>query len=115
MTGLVIYPLITAAMFYLGSRAKITEFAWSRYPASVTSFMDCAACTGFWYGLLVSLVLQVEVGTLPVKEWYAPLVIGLCSMVWTPIVAYLMDTSLYRLGSVAPSASFSDNPNDAEN
>lgn len=104
MTGFIVYPLLTAALFYLGSRAKISEFIWSRYPAKLVSFMDCAACTGFWYGLVASFVLRLDVGALVVTNWYTPLVIALCSMAWTPIVAFWMDNALYRLGTVeAPS------------
>lgn len=100
MTGLVLYPLLSAALYYLGSRATITSFVWCHYPPKFAKFMDCSACTGFWYGLGLSIALQLEVLSLDVTRWYAPIVIGLCSLVWTPIVAQIMDSALYRLGSI---------------
>lgn len=92
---LLLYPLLTAALFYLGSRAKITSWLWSRYPARFATFMDCAACTGFWYGLGVEIAFRAWT---PYMQ-FSPIVVGLCSIVWTPIVAALMQHSLFSLGS----------------
>lgn len=93
--------LITTALYYLGSRALITSWLWSRYPQRLARFMDCAACTGFWYGLGVTLVLGSSV-PFDVPTWGVPIIVGLCSMVWTPLVAALMQIALERLGSVVP-------------
>lgn len=90
-----LYPLLTAALYYLGTRAKVTSWLWSRYPAWLGGFMDCAACTGFWYGLAT----EAAIGAWQPHVDFAPIVIGLCSIVWTPVVAALMQHSLFTLGS----------------
>jgi hypothetical protein len=97
METLLIYALCTSAAFYLGSRAVITHWLWSRYPRRLAVFMDCAACTGFWYGL--GFAWLSTVCGYPVKTHYTPWVIGLCSMVWTPIVAGIMHKGFEWLGS----------------
>jgi hypothetical protein len=108
METLIVYALLTSSMFYLGSRAVITKPLWSRYPPKLASFMDCAACSGAWYGLLVGIVAWVfrypgvrgyPGGLLDSAEWYSPVFVALCSIVWTPIVAGLMQAGFERLGS----------------
>jgi len=99
METLFIYSLLTSAAFYLGSRAKITAFVWSRYPRKLASFMDCAACTGFWYGLVFGALLSayLPIGSIPGGVYV--IVVALCSIVTTPIVAGLMQAGFERLGS----------------
>lgn len=94
MPLLLAYASITAALYYLGSRAVITQPLWSRYPRKIARFMDCAACTGFWYGLLVAFFLPPPWG-----GWYAEILVGLGSISWTPVVANLVQTSLQSLGT----------------
>jgi len=94
-----LYPLLTAALFYLGSRATITSWLWNRYPSRLANFMDCSACTGFWYGLLLETGLGGWRPFLGVGD-YSVIFVGLCSIVWTPIVAALMQHSLFILGTV---------------
>jgi hypothetical protein len=107
MGSLLIYALLTPALFYLGSRAVITSWLWSRYPPKLARFMDCSACTGFWYGALVAAVFDLP---LPVYEagsgqiyhgqfYLTVITVGLCSMVWTPIVGGIMQAGFERLGS----------------
>lgn len=103
MLTILLFVLVSTACFYLGSRAVITRFLWSRYPSWLASFMDCAACSGFWYGLGLAIVwgqwrpLPFD---LPLEA--APLV-GLCSMVWTPFGAAMMQRSIDDVGTaVAP-------------
>lgn len=107
MTALVLYPLLTAAAFYLGSRALVTEAIWSRYPARFAAFMDCAACAGTWYGLAVGIA-GAQIGLpflgLPGAAWYVPLLVAACSMIWTPIVAAVHQAALERLGSAVPAS-----------
>jgi len=76
--------------------------------------MDCAACTGFWYGTLLAIVLGL-VGTQPTyfelpidRVWTWPFV-GFASIVTTPIVAATMQYALDLLGVIAP-ASNPDEP-----
>lgn len=100
----ILIALLTAAMFYLGSRAKLTEPLWSRYPSAVASFMDCAACTGFWYGLLCAVNLtawnpHMTYLGLSLDLWPNWFVVGLASVVTTPIAAGLMQRGLDTLGT----------------
>jgi sterol desaturase/sphingolipid hydroxylase (fatty acid hydroxylase superfamily) len=101
VTALLLYPLLTTAMYYLLARAEITRFLWSRYSPRVDRFMACAACTGFWYGLAVAIwgrYAELTFMALSGDAYYTPLVIGLCSMIWTPVVAWLHLAALDRLG-----------------
>jgi hypothetical protein len=102
MESLILYSLLTSAAFYLGSRAKITQPIWSRYPPAFARFMDCAACTGFWYGLVFGALLgaYLPIGGIPMG-WYV-LVVAMCSIVTTPIVAGFMQAGFERLGSAVP-------------
>jgi hypothetical protein len=107
MESLVLYSLLTSAAFYLGSRAKITQPLWSRYPKGFARFADCASCTGFWYGLFFGMALSwrpisLPVAGIPPGSWYAPLIIAMCSIVTTPIVAGLMQAGFERLGTAVP-------------
>lgn len=87
----VLYALLTGCFYYLGARAKITQWLWSRYPKWLDNFMMCSACSGFWYGLGVGFGLgwwrELPFLGLPGRLWVTPIVIALCSIVWTPIVA----------------------------
>lgn len=101
MTAFILYPLLTSALYYLLARAEITRGIWRRYPRRVDRFMACAACTGFWYGLLVAATLGRHLG-LPFAELeamspYTPVVVALCSIIWTPVVAWLHLSALERL------------------
>jgi hypothetical protein len=58
VTGLVLYPLLTCTLWYLGTRAVITSWLWSRYPPRLARFMDCSACAGFWYGFAVAALFR---------------------------------------------------------
>jgi hypothetical protein len=103
MSSLILYPLLTAALWYLGTRATITNGLWSRYPEWFAGWADCAACSGAWYGVFVALVCgqTVHMSFLGLNgaSWYTPLAVGLCSMVWTPIVAAAHAWGLWYLGS----------------
>jgi len=107
MQTLALIVLLSAAFFYLGSRAKITGWLWSRYPPNFAAFMDCAACTGFWYGLAISVVLDVHYGFalpfgLPSLELLSHVALGLLSLVLTPIAAGIMQWGLDTLGVAVP-------------
>lgn len=103
MTGMIILALLTTSAFYLGSRAVVTEFLWSRYPVRFARFMDCAACSGFWYGLIAGAALGPTMELPPTLNLvYGPVLIGLCSIVWTPIVAGVMQRGFEQLGAVIP-------------
>ena len=103
MTALLLYPLWTAALYYLGSRAVITSFIWSRYPKKLAKFMDCSACAGTWYGLIAGLIggywLDLPFGSLPGNQIGTVVAVAVASMVWTPIISEKMDQALRQLGS----------------
>ena len=92
MTGITIYPLLTTAAFYLLAQAHLTSFLWSRYPPTLDKFMGCPACTGFWYGLGCGALgrwLDIAFLGLDTQHWLTPVLIGLCSIIWTPLVSNL--------------------------
>lgn len=99
MTAFVVYPLITVALYYLFSWALVTRWLWSRYPAWLATVANCPSCSGFWYGAAVALVGQHLLGLrfLELDATPTPLVVGLCSIVWTPILARVMLEAQARL------------------
>lgn len=103
MTALVLYALLSTAMWYLGSRALITSAIWSRYPPRFASFMDCSACTGFWWGYVFAFVVGRHADLLfiglPADAPYTPFVVGLCMIAIVPIGAGLMQWGLWQAGS----------------
>lgn len=107
METLTLYALCTASLFYLGSRALITSFLWSRYPRQLASFMDCSACSGTWYGGLVGYVGGYHLGLpflgLPGDSPATVAAVALCSMAWTPIVAGFVQRGFDALGSAVDS------------
>jgi hypothetical protein len=88
---IILYPLLTVAFYYLLSRAMITRFLWSRYPKWLDYYTLCAACSGFLYGIAVAFAIgwyrDMSFLGLPGRWWGTPLVVGLSSLVWTPVVA----------------------------
>lgn len=104
--SIILYMLVTPALYYLGSRAVITHWLWSRYPSRLALFMDCSACSGTWYGAIVGLVggycLNQPFLGLDGDAWPTIIAIALCSMTWTPIIAALMQWGFETLGSAAP-------------
>lgn len=91
---LVLFVLVTTALYYLFGRAQITQWLWSRYPPFLDSLARCPACSGWWLGLLVGVVaaaadqrfLGLPWDRVPlVGVWSSVPAIGLCSMVWTAV------------------------------
>lgn len=97
MTSLILYPLLTTCIYYLVSRAQVTRFLWSRYPEWFDHWAICAACSGTWYGALTACVFKMDFVGLRGGHWTTPIVVGLCSTVWTPLVADLHIAALARL------------------
>ncbi len=89
-TTIIIYPLICCALFYLGAQATITGFLWGRYPPRLDAFMSCPACTGFWYGAACAGLGWWQdwpfLG-LDGQHWLTPIIVGVCSIIWTPILS----------------------------
>lgn len=96
MIALVVYPLVTTALYYLGAWALITRWLWSRYPPVLGALMTCAACSGFWYGLAAGWALR-DALPFPGGPRLGVVLAGLCSMVWTPVFARRMITDLQDL------------------
>jgi hypothetical protein len=100
--NLLLFILLPAASFYLLSRATITHFIWSRYPTWLGKLRDCAACSGFWDTLLLALFMKSVHQDLPIypESSFAPILLGLCGVIWTPLVAALQHKALETLGTV---------------
>ena len=103
MSTILLFAFLTTALYYLGAWAKITTFLWSRYSPFFTEFTECAACSGTWYGFVVGLwgwYLDLPFLGLSPARIQAPtyaLVVGMCAMVWTPILAWMQLRVLHDL------------------
>lgn len=106
MIAFLIYPLVTTALYYLGAWALVTRWLWSRYPPVLGAFMVCAACSGFWYGLGAAWLLPYAGVTFPGGRW-APLLSGLCALVWTPVIGKRL---LFDLQGLHPADDAPTNP-----
>jgi hypothetical protein len=108
MNTLILYCLTTTSTYYLLARAMITKPLWSRYPAWLDYYTSCAACSGFLYGVTVAVAIGLPYDLpflgLPGRSWLTPVVVGLGSMVWTPILAYVHVYALLNLGVADPRA-----------
>ena len=102
MGVLVLYALLTASVWYLLARARITAPLWSRYPKRVAILVDCASCCGFYLGIIVSAALQENIFFLAGGAWTTHVVVGLLAIVWTPLVASLHQAAMYSLGTALP-------------
>jgi hypothetical protein len=101
-----LYPLLTTMLYYLGARAMITQWLWSRYPARVDHFMMCAACSGVWYGAAVTAIHGYGLnGWSPTIG--GVIAVALASGVWTPLLAALHHKALLYLGGDAATGSSS--------
>lgn len=105
MQTAILYALSTSSLFYLGSRALITRWLWSRYSPILATFMDCSACSGTWYGALVAYIggfhLDLPFLGLPGDSWATVVAAALASMTWTPIVAGYTQRGFDTLGNIA--------------
>lgn len=109
MYSLILMSLLSSAFYYLGSRAAITQWLWSRYPKPFARFMDCPACSGFWYGVLIAIAFVLCKRDLPLDLTSDPLSIVVCgwiSIFLTPIGAAVLAEALHANGSAveAPDA-----------
>lgn len=108
MIGVLLHLVATTALFYLGSRAVITSWLWSRYPRWLATWADCAACSGTAYGAAVALAAKAAgIWVLPVP-WGLPAVLVVApalGMIGTPLLAYLHQEALFGLGSAVQESS----------
>lgn len=104
MQTMLLFALLCGALYYLGSRALLTSWLWTRYPPAFARFMDCAACTGFWYGALLTFGAGWLNRPLPFElpfDGISMIAVGLCTLVLTPLVAGLMQITLEWVGHAA--------------
>lgn len=99
MNALILYALFTPALWYLFGRAMITEWLWSWYEDTFPrfgDFMKCAACAGTWWGFVVGVFGHEVLGLhfLGIDEHWSFLLVGICSMWWTPVLAAVHDRAL---------------------
>jgi hypothetical protein len=93
--GILIYPFITTALFYLFARAVITEPLWSRFPLFLHELTQCPACAGAWYGFICGWVgYYFDAPFFGSIRWTAPFIIALMSVVWTPILTALHELAI---------------------
>jgi hypothetical protein len=100
MEAAILIPFLAAAMYHLGARAKITEPLWSLWEGTAFDrFLACAACSGTWYGAgwaLLGFNLGWSFLGAPM-EIYTPIIVGLCTMITTPMLAYAQEYALAYL------------------
>lgn len=89
--GALLYPVLSAALYYLGCRAQITAWLWSRYPPRLDRFMLCAACSGTWFGFALAAglgyPLKIPFAGLTGAAWYTPFIVGGVTLWTTPLLA----------------------------
>lgn len=113
----IVYVLGTTALYYLGSRAKLTRFLWSKYPRWLDNFMLCAACSGAWYALGLALIgawRKWDFLGLPGNDPVTVIAVVLGGIVWTPIVAALHLWALDRVSVAEPDDDTPEGPKDAD-
>ncbi len=119
MSIVALYILLTTAAYYLAVRAEVTRFLWTHYPPRLDRFLWCSACSGFWYGVVVAFAIgwtqDLPFLGLGGRFWLTPILVGLGSMIWTPIVANVHVNSLLQLGVADPQASSSGSPESQSN
>lgn len=103
MQGVLLYALLCATAFYLGSRAVATRWLWSRYPRWLAVVADCAACSAFYYGIGIAWIFRFDFLGLPGHAWWTPFVVGFCAVAWTPPAALAQQWALTQLGTALES------------
>jgi len=92
MNALILYALLTPALYYLLAKAAITEWLWGWYECRwprFGAFMTCPACSGTWYGAAVGAFgyFVLDLPFLGVESAWSVILVAGGAMVWTPIVA----------------------------
>ncbi len=100
MDAAILIAFITPALFHLGARATLTAAVHSRYPAWLAGFMNCAACAGAWYAMILAVLFHL--GGWPIfasTSWLTVIAAGLASIWWTPIAVDLQERALMNLST----------------
>lgn len=98
MDAAILIAFITPALFHLGARAKLTQPIHSRYPERLVDFMNCAACAGAWYAMILAALFYV--GGWPIfasTSWLTIPIAGLAAIWWVPKAVDMQETALLRL------------------
>lgn len=90
MIATILIVTASTCAYYLASRAKITEWAWSRYPSWLEYWTLCAACSGAWYGAGAAAGLAYGADLWMFPHWLNHVAGAALGMVWTPILGALM-------------------------
>lgn len=101
----VIYPVLSASLYMLGSRDLITRWLWSKYPPGVDKFMTCAACSGTWYGAALAILgagFNWPFLGLPGYHIGTVIVVALYTKILTPIIAAKHVAALLYTSDDAP-------------
>ncbi len=101
MIGLLLHLTVVTSIFYLSTRAAVSQWLWSRYPRWLANLLDCAACSGFWWSALVMVAARVAgVWVLPLPWGPSAWVLAPCvGLIGTPLLAYLHQEAMMRLGT----------------
>lgn len=99
---LLLYAAVGTALWYLGSRALITQAIWMRYPQRLATFMDCPACTGFWWGLILALAGRYT--ELVPDAGLHPILAGLASIFLVAVGAGILTRALTEAGTAVAQA-----------
>lgn len=89
---LVLLALLSGALHWFIARSTITQFFWSQTSGWLDKLLRCAACSCFWIGLCLALVVQ------PAVQWWSPpgevLATGLLTMITGPWAEALLLAAL---------------------
>lgn len=101
LTTIVLYPMLTTVLYYLGYHALVTQWLWKRYPAWLNTWMACPACIGTWYGAAVALAFGFGFALpflgLPARSGWTVVSVALASCFWTPPLAWLHLAALRKV------------------
>lgn len=106
MASLALLYVLAAASFYLGNRALITSWLWTRYPDWLDRQRSCPSCAGFWDTIALGFAFQAAGADLllPAEPW-APLVLGAAGIVLVPLLTGLHAAAIHATGSTYESDS----------
>jgi hypothetical protein len=108
MEAVIVYPLLAAALYYLGARAKITKPIWQLWEDTWFSrFLECAACSGFWYGTITSSIgYALGWHLFGAHAWWTIPTTAIASIVTTPLLAAAHERAMHQLsyGESMPTA-----------
>jgi hypothetical protein len=119
--SLILFPLVTVALWYLLSFATVTAWLHARLPWQ--GFRECPACSGFWYGAVANALghaLGWSYLGLPCARGFVYPLVMVGSLFWTAMLARLLLSALTfararapRAAAPAPARRHADGPPEA--